>query len=108
TAGRPGGQDPQGAGGGRVATDGVHGLLRHNRGDRAPCDDLVRAARRSGREASEGPAVSEQAVSSGRLEVIPQWLRPVARTANEIDAQALSPRTPTPPRGARPSAVLML
>jgi len=39
---------------------------------------------------------------------LPEWLQPLAERVRQVTAEHLSPRFPTPPRGARPAAVLML
>lgn len=42
------------------------------------------------------------------LESLPEWLHPLAQASHEVEANLLSPLIPAPPRGARPSSVLML
>lgn len=39
---------------------------------------------------------------------LPEWLRPVASSLDGVTPQTLSPRIPSPPRSAKPAAVLML
>ncbi|MGH3424159.1 MAG: NUDIX hydrolase [Nocardioidaceae bacterium] len=52
--------------------------------------------------------MSEQTLMLRDIDALPSWLRPLARAASDVDADTLSARAPTPPAGARPSAVLML
>lgn len=52
--------------------------------------------------------MSEQTLTQRDPNALPAWLRPIAQGMVGVDAETLSPRTPTPPRWARRSAVLML